>query len=259
MILNNKFGDSHPSYRLSNYVKFANRMGYSTESEYRAFLNSDKPKYDFSNEAGEVDIFLRGPLDSMFGTNVNDLMQSIDDAKAETINLQITSPGGELYQGMNFYSYLKDKVEAGVELKTRAVGLAASAASLPFVAAKPENRSFSAASEIMIHRVMFFGLMDGNAGELKAQFEAIMSGIEKADRQIENIFINETDNNREEIGALLDAETFMDEEEAAENGFLDRGKKKRKNEFENVIAFEHGVDDDLKREHKNFLSSLSRV
>ena len=136
-------------------------------------------------------------------------MDEINDKNPTNLTMEISSPGGYLYEGTALYSFLDEKQKNGMNFTSKAVGLAASAATFPFVAAPPENRLFSAASEIMIHDALT-GLFEfGNREKIKKSYENTMDGLDRATNKIVEIYVNTTNNSEATIKSMLSKNTYM--------------------------------------------------
>ena len=139
--------------------------------------------------------------------------QFIGDLKAidaKTINLAINSPGGSVFDALAMYNALRQH-PANVEVTV--LGVAASAASLVAMAGDtivmPEN------AFMMIHNPLNFAY--GNADELREMADV----LDKIGASLVATYANRTGLPEDEIKALLDAETWLNAEEAVLKGFAD--------------------------------------
>lgn len=139
--------------------------------------------------------------------------QFIGDLKAidaKTIKLAINSPGGSVFDALAMYNALRQH-PANVEVTV--LGVAASAASLVAMAGDtivmPEN------AFMMIHNPLNFAY--GNADELREMADV----LDKIGASLVATYANRTGLPEAEIKALLDAETWLNAEEAVIKGFAD--------------------------------------
>ena len=139
--------------------------------------------------------------------------QFIGDLKAidaKTIKLAINSPGGSVFDALAMYNALRQH-PANVEVTV--LGVAASAASLVAMAGDtivmPEN------AFMMIHNPLNFAY--GNADELRE----VADVLDKIGASLVATYANRTGLPEDEIKALLDAETWLNAEEAVLKGFAD--------------------------------------
>lgn len=139
--------------------------------------------------------------------------QFIGDLKAldaTTIKLAINSPGGAVFDALAIYNALRQH-PAGVEVTI--MGVAASAASVIAMAGDtivmPEN------AFMMIHNPL--NMAYGNADDLREMADV----LDKIGASLIGIYAKRTGMPEDEIKALLDAETWLNAEEAVEKGFAD--------------------------------------
>lgn len=71
------------------------------------------------------------------------------------IEIIFSSPGGEVFAGFGLYDFIRDLVQQGAHVETRAVGRAASMAGILLQAGS--TRSISANSWLLIHEVSSYG------------------------------------------------------------------------------------------------------
>ena len=128
----------------------------------------------------------------------------------DEVTIHINSVGGDMDVGIAIYNRLKGL--AG-HITTINDGLAASAGSLIFMAG--DDRKMHAGSNLMIH---------GAAGFLYGYYQ--IQDLRSAEKQIEahnqagiNIYAERTGRDKEEISAIVEAETWMTGDEAVSEGF----------------------------------------
>lgn len=139
--------------------------------------------------------------------------QFIGDLKAldaTAIKLAINSPGGSVFDALAIYNALRQH-PAAVEVTI--MGVAASAASVIAMAGDtivmPEN------AFMMIHNPL--NLAYGNADDLREMADV----LDKIAASLIGIYAKRTGLPEDEIKALLDAETWLNAEEAVTKGFAD--------------------------------------
>lgn len=139
--------------------------------------------------------------------------QFIGDLKAidtTTIRLAINSPGGAVFDALAIYNALRQH-PANVEVTI--MGVAASAASVIAMAGDtvvmPEN------AFMMIHNPL--NMAYGNADDLREMADV----LDKIGASLVGIYARRTGLPEDEIKALLDAETWLNAEEAVLKGFAD--------------------------------------
>lgn len=136
------------------------------------------------------------------------LSKQIADLDVDTINVHISSYGGEVQEGLAIYNALK---QHKAKIKTYCDGFACSIASVIFMAG--EERIMSNASLLMIHNPWTY--TEGNAQELRKKAD----DLDKMAQASVNAYMNHVDISEEEVKKLLDEETWLTPTEALEYGF----------------------------------------
>lgn len=139
--------------------------------------------------------------------------QFIGDLKAidaKSIKLSINSPGGSVFDALAIYNALR---QHAADVEVVVMGVAASAASLVAMAGDrivmPEN------AFMMIHNPLNFAY--GNAAELRD----VADVLDKIGASLIATYAARTGLPEDEIKALLDAETWLNADEAVAKGFAD--------------------------------------
>lgn len=157
------------------------------------------------------DIFIYDYIDSFWGISANTVRQEIEIAKAngaDLIVVHISSGGGSVFEGYAIYNSLKT---CGIEVKTIAEGLCASISSVIFMAGK--TREMSPISQLMIHKPTCE--INGDADEMRKQADL----LDTIQSQIHNIYKTGSSLPDEELTAMIDAETWLNADQAVEHGF----------------------------------------
>ena len=136
------------------------------------------------------------------------LSKQIKDLDVDTINVHISSYGGEVSEGLAIYNALR---QHKAKVKTYCDGFACSIASVIFMAG--EEREMSNASLLMIHNPWTY--TEGNAQELRKKAD----DLDKMSQASVNAYMEHVNITEEEVRELLDAETWLTPEEALEKGF----------------------------------------
>ena len=167
--------------------------------------------YSIQNKnEGVVDISIHDEI-GLWGVSAADFIAELQQHKnATAINLSIHSPGGSVLDGFAMYNALKSHpatVHGSVE------GIAASAASFVLMAANtitmPED------SFLMIHNA--WGGAVGDVEELRS----VADRMDKLQDSIVNIYEKRTGKAEADIRDMMNAETWMNANDALENGFID--------------------------------------
>lgn len=140
--------------------------------------------------------------------SAEDVRNALSDIKAKTIRIKLNSGGGDVFDGIEIYTFLKD-LDKKVVVEVTA--LAASAASLVAMAA--DEIIMRTGSTMMIHEAstMAYGT--------KGDIQKTLNALEAIDESILQIYAQKTGLSNEEIRNMIVAETWMTAEEAFEKGF----------------------------------------
>lgn len=139
---------------------------------------------------------------------VYDLAKEIGDLNGKALTVRINSYGGEVAEGLAIYNLLKSY--AG-EVTTICDGFACSAASVVFMAGA--KRIMPRSSLLMIHNAWTWA--SGDADDLRKAAE----DLEKITQPSVEIYTSVSNLDADEIKAMMDAETWIDADEALDYGF----------------------------------------
>ena len=133
------------------------------------------------------------------------------DSTVNEITVRINSPGGDVFDGVTIYNRLKQhKAKVIVHID----GLAASIASI--IALAGDEIVMGEGALFMIHLPWTYTA--GNRMELDNTVNRLMD----VEEQLISIYAKKTGLGRSEIKAMLEAETWMDSDQAIEKGFVDK-------------------------------------
>lgn len=158
-----------------------------------------------------IDWWSEEPIDGNFivlSEFLNDLNEL---ATCSRIVIHINSGGGDMYAGVSIYNRLR---ELGAEIVTVCDGLAASAASVIFMAG--DVRRVFAGSNVMIHSAAtrLFGYHQD------ADVEKALNQLRAHNQSMVNIYVERTGKTEEEIHAMVDGtETWFTGGKAVSEGF----------------------------------------
>ncbi len=152
-------------------------------------------------------------------TSPGQLETFLADANGEDVELEINSPGGYVFAGMEIYNRLMmypGKVTATV------MSIAASAASLITCAAKTVR--MSPVSQLMIHRAHSW--TEGDKNDMYKTAE----DLAKLDDSIANAYIAKTGMSRDQVLHLMDVTTWLGAKDALNMHFADEILKFKQDE-----------------------------
>ena len=137
-----------------------------------------------------------------------DKIKALGDVKK--INLRINSVGGDVFEALAIYNYLKShKAKIHVYID----GLAASAASV--VAMSGKKITMPSNAMMMIHNPS--GGVYGNAEDMRETADI----LDKIRDSIANVYITRTGLDREKVNSMMNDETWFSAEEALDMKFCD--------------------------------------
>lgn len=138
-----------------------------------------------------------------------DVTSVLENANGEEIQLTINSPGGDVFSASEIYTELMDYEG---KIKSRIVGVAASAASVVAMAGEVE---MSPTAQMMIHNAWTIAIGDRN------DMQGVSDFLKTVDKSIANAYEKKTGLSEGDLLSLMDKETWMDAEQAKEKGFVD--------------------------------------
>ena len=163
---------------------------------------------------------LYGPAAVAAQMRIGEVVCSADDA-LESVEVEINSPGGSVFEGQRIYSALREMSSRGVEINTTVNGLAASMGSVILMAG--DNRRMTKESRIMIHEPSTVAWGDARTMRKNADL------LEGMAQDLADIYASRTGGKQDGIRQLMLAETWMNAAKAKEMGFvsevIDYGKK----------------------------------
>lgn len=154
---------------------------------------------------------LYGPAAVLAQMKIGDVVCAADEA-LESVEVEINSPGGSVFEGHRIYNSLRGMSARGVEIVTTVNGLAASMGSVILMAG--DKRQMTNGSRIMIHEASCIAWGDSRVMRKNAE---LLEGISS---EIAGIYADRTGGNADSIRQLMHAETWMTADEAKENGFV---------------------------------------
>lgn len=168
--------------------------------------------YQLKAEEDHADLYIYGDICQIewFESDASSFSMSkeLADLNGKPLNVHINSYGGEVKEGIAMYNLLKDYQG---EVTTVCDGFACSAASMVFMAGK--NRVMHSNSLLMIHNA--WTQADGNADD----FRKLADDLDKITEPSIEAYVEATHLERDEIKAMMDAETWLTADEALELGF----------------------------------------
>lgn len=154
-----------------------------------------------------LEVFIFDDIDRWATPNAKDLAEMVASTDAETVDVHINSFGGDVSEGLAIYNTL---INSGKHIRTFCDGFACSVASLIFMAG--DERVMNELSLLMIHNP--WTCTTGNADDMKKQADVL--------EQITGVLMaayEKTGLSADEIKDMMDAETWMNADDAKDKGF----------------------------------------
>jgi ATP-dependent Clp protease protease subunit len=162
--------------------------------------------------ASKAELYLYDAIGAdYFGDGIT--AKSVADALAEfkpntALDIYVNSPGGSVFEGVAIYNQL---LRWGGKKTVHIDGIAASIASV--IAMAGDDIKIADSGVIMIHSA--WGMTVGNAAEMRKYADS----LEKVDGVIRDTYIRRTGSKQASVEQWMEAETWMNADEAVERGF----------------------------------------
>jgi ATP-dependent Clp protease protease subunit len=130
--------------------------------------------------------------------------------KDKPVDVLINSPGGDVFEGLAIYNLLR---EHKGEVRVKVIGVAASIASV--IAMAGDRVEIARSAFFMIHNSWVV------AGGNRHQLREIADTLEPFDRAMADTYAARTGLTDKSVGKLMDAETWINGEDAVADGFAD--------------------------------------
>lgn len=144
-----------------------------------------------------------------YGENISakDVKEALDEVEKDIV-IKLNSVGGDVFEGIEIYNYLKSHTS---NITVEVTALAASAASI--IAMGADEVVMHTGASMMIHEAST--LAYGN----KADVQKTLNALQTIDESLIDIYAERTSLERKELENMMVAETWMGADEAVEKGF----------------------------------------
>lgn len=220
---------------------------------------------EIENKSGKVklnDVVTRESVDKMIdeigrlfgatavsnGANFGEITNIAENA-VDTLEIEINSPGGSVFDGYTIYQEIKSLQDRGVIVNGTITGLAASMASV--IAMACDKINIVPHGRMMIHDAS--NVVRGNADQLRQSADLLDSISE----DIATIYANRTGSAVDEMRDLMKKETWMNAQQCIQNGFVDEILMPVRKEIKSLT--ENVVDESNKKDDISTMSILSRL
>lgn len=158
--------------------------------------------------------------------NAKDVRETLD-AVSEDIVIKLNSPGGDVFEGIEIYNYLKDHPS---NITVEVTGVAASAAT--FIVAGADEVIMNIGTSLMIHEASTFTW--GN----KSDIQKTLNALETIDESILSIYSEKTGQSNDQLEEWMNEEKWFTADEAVEFGFADSVKRDNAESVESEESIE---------------------
>lgn len=179
-----------------------------------------KVPFQFKNEVenGKHVLTLSGNVQKKYWRdddviNAKDIRESLESV-TDDIVIKLNSPGGDVFEGIEIYNYLKDHPS---NVTVEVTGVAASAAT--FITAGANEVIMNVGTSLMIHEASTFTW--GN----KSDIQKTLNALETIDESILSIYSEKTGHTNEQLKEWMNEEKWFTADEAVEFGFANSVKK----------------------------------
>lgn len=170
--------------------------------------------YEIKNRAEKAEIWIYDQIGEDFwtggGTTAKAFQKELSTVTASQIDLHINSPGGEVFDGITIYNLLK---QHPATITTYIDGIAASIASV--IALVGDKVVMAENALYMMHNPS--GMVVGNADDMRSMADV----LDKVRGSMLKVYSGKSGKEDQDIVPLLDAETWMNADEALAAGFID--------------------------------------
>ena len=150
---------------------------------------------------------------------------ALDEVTSEIV-IYLNSEGGDVFQGIEIYNYLKNHPS---KITVEVTGIAASAAT--FISSGADTVIMNTGTTLMIHEASTYAW--GNKGDI----QKTLNKLEVVDESIISVYAEKTGQSSEQIARWMKEEKFFTAEEAVKYGFADATKaENQKQDTENMRA-----------------------
>lgn len=167
--------------------------------------------YEIRNQTGDTAVLrIYDKIHWLFGVTPEDFAADLDGITAPNIEVQINSPGGDVFDGIAIFNALRAHPAT---VTTRVDGLAASIASV--IAQAGDRRTILSGGQMMIHEA--WGLSIGPAADHREMADL----LDKQSGVIASIYAERSGRDQDEFRQMMGSETWLTADEAVDAGLAD--------------------------------------
>lgn len=171
-----------------------------------------RPCFTFTAQAADKPAILAIDDEIGFwGTQAKDFRAALDAVASNSLEVEINSPGGDVFAGLGMYNMLRSFSANGKTVTTRVTGVAASIASIIMLAG--DKREMPKNAFAMIHGPSSFSF--GTAEEMRDTADT----LDKIGSSLRSVYVDRMGVTDEEAATMMAKDTWLTADECLENGF----------------------------------------
>jgi ATP-dependent Clp protease, protease subunit len=143
-----------------------------------------------------------------WGVQAKDFKASLDGIKGDTLDVEVNSPGGDVFAGLAIFNMLRN---SGKTINMRVMGVAASAASL--IAMAGDTIEMPSNTFMMVHNPWSVAM--GNADDMREAADV----LDKIGGSLLSTYCKRTGQSEDDMKAMLAKDTWLTADECLEKGF----------------------------------------
>lgn len=144
----------------------------------------------------------------LWGVQAKDFTAAIAAVVSDTISVEINSPGGDVFAALTMYNALR---ASGKKVKTKVMGVAASAASFLFLAG--DQREMPGNTFLMVHSSSTY------VGGTSADMREAADVLDKVDASMNAVYASRTGMTADAVTEIMAKDTWLTAAESKEMGF----------------------------------------
>lgn len=146
-----------------------------------------------------------------WGTQAKDFRASLESVASDNLEVEINSPGGDVFAGLGMYNMLRSFATNGKTVTTRVTGVAASIASIVMLAG--DKREMPKNAFAMIHAPSTFAF--GTSDELRDAADV----TDKIGSSLMRVYVDRMGVSEDDATAMMAKDTWLTADECLANGF----------------------------------------
>lgn len=145
-----------------------------------------------------------------WGVQAKDFRSQLDAVEGDVLVVEINSPGGDVFAGLGMYNMLRSFAASGKKVTTRVTGVAASIASVVFLAG--DDREMPNNAMVMIH-----GVASGAWGTVD-EIEERVAAMKKVQASMRSVYVNRLGIDEARADELTAKDNWFSAQEAKDEG-----------------------------------------